>query len=149
MSSAHIHTATRNSPSAHAYILIAYIPVCKFLQTDFQTAQERKIIPGRLQARLFHHCMSIVLASAERASRHPVTMTDCYGDIRLMRIHPWAMIGDREEHHLNTCVSQSACFGCAEKVAGFGSPTPLVPRTCAQNPFCCLNLTGFSIVNFG
>jgi hypothetical protein len=130
VSSGHIHAAARNRPSLHAFILVGYIPVCKFLKTSFSTAQDRKTLPGRLQARLHHQCMSIMFESVARASKTPVTMLDCYGNKRRQLIHPAAIIGDLEEHRLNSALQQMSCFCCEATQHQFGDARPCRARTC-------------------
>jgi hypothetical protein len=130
ISSGHIHSAIRLQPSRHAFILVGYIPVCKFVKTSWATARERQELPGRLQARLYHQCMSHIFASAAAASKEPVTMVDCYGDIRRELIHPVIIIADREEHQLTSTLTQSFDFVCEAQWNQFGDDKPCNPRTC-------------------
>jgi hypothetical protein len=151
ISSAHIHTAVRNQPSQHAFILVAYIPVCKFTKTHFSTAKLRQTMPGRLQARLFHYCMSLIFDTVAKAGRESVSMTDCYGNIRHMLIHPVIYIADREEHLLNVCVTQSECISGTTQLNDFGTFEPCHHRTCkwetAAIPSADSSCTAHTIMN--
>ncbi|EJD47099.1 hypothetical protein AURDEDRAFT_62484, partial [Auricularia subglabra TFB-10046 SS5] len=112
ISSGRVHSAIRNQPSSRAFMLIAYIPVCKFSKTEFATGQQRKTMPGRLQARLFHHCMSIVLAPIKAAGQHPVEMIDPYGNLRHEMVFIGIYISDKEEQTLNLCLGKNECGSC-------------------------------------
>ncbi|KAH7097034.1 hypothetical protein BKA62DRAFT_624407 [Auriculariales sp. MPI-PUGE-AT-0066] len=131
ISSGHIHAAIRNQPSQHAFILVGYIPVCKFTHTEFTKQERRGTLPGRLQARLFHHCMKIIFQKTQLASKTPVPMVDCYGQLRKELIHPIINIADREEHHLTACLAHNCCFSCEAVQQQFGDPEACEPLTCS------------------
>lgn len=129
VSSGHFHKGIRNQPSRRLFMLVAYIPVCKFAKTEFATAQQQKIMPGRLQARLFHKCMSIIFDSVKRAGSTPVEMIDPYGFVRLHMVFPVIYIADKEEQSLNACLNKNWCTACLAETHDLDSETPCAPRT--------------------
>ncbi|KIJ31864.1 hypothetical protein M422DRAFT_185325, partial [Sphaerobolus stellatus SS14] len=54
ISSGQIQADIRNQPNRHAFLLVCYLPVCKFGKTQFPGITKAKVLPGRLQACLTH-----------------------------------------------------------------------------------------------
>ena len=52
ISSGQIHADIRNQPNRRAFLLLCYLPVCKFSKTQYVNPTQAKVLPGRLQARL-------------------------------------------------------------------------------------------------
>ncbi|KZV89152.1 hypothetical protein EXIGLDRAFT_618514, partial [Exidia glandulosa HHB12029] len=123
ISSGLIDAVIRNQPLRRAYMLVAYVPVCKFAKTEFPTAQQRTSMPGRLQARLFHKCLSIVFITLKSAGRVPISGTDCYGQKRLEMIIPVLYIADKEEQNLVVCLGKNCCPQCDATYDNLGDNT--------------------------
>ena len=81
ISSGQIHGDIRAELGRRAFLLLCYIPVCKFNKTEFPKDTQQKNIAGRLQARLFHICMRIVLTSLKKASYTAIPIVDYRGNM--------------------------------------------------------------------
>ncbi|KAF8496968.1 hypothetical protein BU17DRAFT_59401, partial [Hysterangium stoloniferum] len=111
-SSGHIDSTVRNQPSKLAFMLVGFIPVCKFGKTEFPTKTKDNQFPGRLQARLFHTCMKIVVEPLRHAGKIPVWIPDPKGLLREHQIFLVLYLADKEEQTLIACLGKNSCTTC-------------------------------------
>ena len=113
MSLGNIHKDIWRTLSAHAWLLLAKIPVTKFLHTTFQGSQtEQKAMPGILRQCLFHTCMKIILTPTRLDAHkyHAVPGPD--GLLQLTMVVMMAWIADMEEQWLISGVQKNHCPVC-------------------------------------
>ncbi|KAI0349159.1 hypothetical protein OH77DRAFT_1382047, partial [Trametes cingulata] len=121
LSIGNIDKAVRRKPSAHAVLLLGYIPVSKLLCFSKRTRSEALY-------RLFHTCMAKILAPLVEAGRTGVDMT-C-ADRVIRRIFPIlaAYIADHPEQCLIACCKENHCPRCLVPRKKRGERTKHPPR---------------------
>ncbi|KAF9548524.1 hypothetical protein CPC08DRAFT_648414 [Agrocybe pediades] len=100
-----ISKEVRRQPSAHATILLAYLPVPKL--TGY--AEATQSVAGN---RLFHYCMSMILEVLKGEGGQGIEM-DC-GDefVRLFYLILAAYVADYPEQCLVACCKENRCLRC-------------------------------------
>ena len=95
-----------HKPGRHGQILLAYLPSSCLKHISNKAARRR------VQANLFHTCMSTILKPLQQAGIHGIAMVSSNGVAR--RCHPiFAMyIGDYPEQLLVTCCKTGTCPKC-------------------------------------
>ncbi|KIJ47718.1 hypothetical protein M422DRAFT_163790 [Sphaerobolus stellatus SS14] len=130
ISSGQIEADFRNQPNRRAFLLVCYLPVCKFGKTQFPNTTQAKTFPGRLQARLTHKCLKIVMEPLKRAGEVAVPMVNFKGEIRMNRVFMAAWISDKEEQNLIAALGGNSCTGCKAETENLGDdkPCPVSPQ---------------------
>ncbi|KAK0434699.1 hypothetical protein EV421DRAFT_1892682 [Armillaria borealis] len=115
----------RRRPTAHAMMLIGYLPVARF---EFFDAKTRSVAGYRL----FHYCMSCILLPTEKAGKDGVEIL--FADGLVCRVHPLlaAYVADFPEQCLIACCKESFCTRCHVAPKHGGEPTGL---RAVWNPF--------------
>ena len=108
-----ISKEVRRQPSAHATILLGYLPVAKL--ECFQ--ESTRSLAGY---RLFHYCMSRTLATLVKAGNDGVRITCGDGLIRKFHLILAAYVADYPEQCLVACCMENRCPRCVTKPEGHG-----------------------------
>ena len=75
ISLANMNASYRAKSSHHAFLLLALLPVPKFITSD-------KPLRGVLESRLIHECLDFILNPLKKAACYGVMMSDPYGSLR-------------------------------------------------------------------
>ncbi|QRW03561.1 beige protein [Ceratobasidium sp. AG-Ba] len=122
---------TRAQTSKRAWMLLAYIPICKWENTLERlgpvSKSEKAALPGILSRRLFHLCMEIICEPLMQIHVHKIV--DPGGDIRLIFYVLLAYLADLEEQYMIAALDKSNCIHCTATTSEFGLPEPQEPRT--------------------
>ncbi|KAG8692126.1 hypothetical protein FRC08_009996 [Ceratobasidium sp. 394] len=101
ISLANIHKEVRSHTSRRAWMLVAYIPICKWektiLKTEFRSKQHQKDLPRILNRRAFHLSLEIICEPLREINVHEVV--DPEGNIRLIFYILLAYLADLEEQY--------------------------------------------------
>ncbi|QRV86862.1 beige protein [Ceratobasidium sp. AG-Ba] len=121
----------RAQTSKRAWMLLAYIPICKWENTlerlAPKTKTEKANLPGILSRRLFHLCMEIICEPLKKINVHEVI--DTQGNIRLIFYILLAYLADLEEQYMIAALDKSNCIHCTATTNKFGSPDTHPIRT--------------------
>ncbi|KAG6372948.1 hypothetical protein JVT61DRAFT_6988 [Boletus reticuloceps] len=97
ISLANIKMHARNKAAAHGFLLLALLPFPEFIH---ETARMQSV----LEARLFHHCLDIVLEPLKQEMKRGVTMPDPLGELRYCFTPLISYIADTPEACVISCV---------------------------------------------
>jgi hypothetical protein len=122
ISLANIHAGVRMKATSHAFALVAYLPIPKFLDVS-------KPVHAILSARVYHFAISIVMRNLKLAARDGCPMSDPRGDLRMIHTPLVAWIADYPEQLLIACTASKRSPISHAIAAQFGDPLPHPPRT--------------------
>jgi hypothetical protein len=122
ISLANIHASVRMKATSHAFALVAYLPIPKFLNVS-------KPVQAMLSARVYHFAISIVMKHLKIAARDGCPMSDPRGDLRMIHTPLVAWIADYPEQLLIACTASKRSPISLALSAQFGDPLPHLPRT--------------------
>lgn len=105
MTIGNIDKAVRRQPSAHASVLLGYIPISKF--HCFSKAMWSEALH-----RFFHTCMTKILAPLVDAGKNGVLMTCADGQIRCVYPILSAYVANHPEQCLIACCKENRCPRC-------------------------------------
>ncbi|KAJ7274667.1 hypothetical protein C8J57DRAFT_1062559 [Mycena rebaudengoi] len=108
---------TRRQVSAHATVLIGYLPIPKFDCFEKETRALAKY-------RLFHKCMSIIMATVAAAGRTGVNMVCSDNFVRNVWPIFAAYVADYPEQCLVSCCKENRCPMCKVKPTERGDHLP-------------------------
>jgi Plavaka transposase len=97
ISLANISMEFRNKDSNNAYLLLALLPIPKFIH-------HKRPIRGMLEARLYHHCLDVVLAPLKAAAQLGVMLSDPLRNLCWCFTALASFIVDTPEAQLISCV---------------------------------------------
>ncbi|KAF8593421.1 hypothetical protein BDV93DRAFT_408561, partial [Ceratobasidium sp. AG-I] len=114
MSLGNIHKDVRNKTSRRAWMLVGYIPMTKWEltmeKTEFRSKQHQKSLPGILNRRLLHFCLSILCEPLRTLNVHEIVDPD--GCVRLIFYVLIAYLADLEEQFKIAAIDKSNCIHC-------------------------------------
>ena len=122
ISLANINMAYRNKSSHQAYLLLALLPIPKFIERDKKTR-------GVLESRLIHECLDFILEPLKMAAKLGVTLNDPRGLFRYCFTPLAAYIADTPEAAMMSCVSGKTSHLMMAMYKQFGDSFPHEPRT--------------------
>lgn len=96
-------------------------------RTEFRSKQHQTSLPGILNRRLFHHCMTVICEPLREPVVHKIVDPD--GHVRLIFYILIAYLADLEEQYKIADLDKSNCIHCEATTTGFGSPDISPPRT--------------------
>lgn len=117
ISLANIASSSRAKASLHAYLLVALIPVPKFVHSNAR-------VRGVLADRLFHQCIGIVTEPLKAAAKMGIMMNDPVGNSRYCFTPLVSYVTDTPEELLVACVCSNV------------SPVTTATRDQFGDPFC-------------
>ncbi|KAG8734593.1 hypothetical protein FRC10_011640 [Ceratobasidium sp. 414] len=114
----------RAQTSKCTWMLLAYIPICKWettlKQVDLRSKAHKSTLPGILSRRLFHICMEIICQPLRKLTMHEII--DPQGNVRLIFYVLLAYLADLEEQYMIATLDKTT-------TNDFGSPEAHPMRT--------------------
>ncbi|KAG1883457.1 hypothetical protein F4604DRAFT_1677774 [Suillus subluteus] len=122
ISLANIHAGVRMKATSHAFALVAYLPIPKFLDVS-------KPVHAILSAQVYHFTISIVMRNLKLATRDGCPMSDPRGDLHMVHTPLVAWIADYPEQLLIACTASKCSPISLATAAQFGDPLLHPPQT--------------------
>ena len=114
MTCGNIKKSLRTKIGAHAWMMIAQIPIAKFEPGKYQ---------GLLTNRLIHQCLDITLAGLKKCAITAENMTDASGFVRSVRTFLLAYVADLPEQQTLACVRTNYAPSSYAEPKALGDPT--------------------------
>ncbi|KAF8548025.1 hypothetical protein OG21DRAFT_1489716 [Imleria badia] len=124
ISLANIKMHARSKAAAHGFLLLTLLPIPEFIH---ETARMRSV----LEARLFHHCLDIVLEPLKQAMKRGVTMPDPLGELCYCFTPLISYIANTPEACVISCVQGKTSPVTMASYKNFGDSFQHPPRTAA------------------
>ena len=122
ISLANIDFASRMKASNHLFLLLALLPIPKFIESD-------KKVQGMLAARLFHACLDFITQPLKKAAEIGVMMSDPVGSLRYCFTPLVAYIADTPEAAMIAGVAGKTSAVTMASYKEFGDPLRHPSRT--------------------
>ena len=122
ISLANMKASYRAKSSHHAFVLLALLPVPKFITHD-------QPLCGMLENRLFHECLDFILQPLKKAAYRGVQMSDPYGSLQDCFTPLAAYIVDTPEAALIAGIGGKTSPVTMVSHKQFGDPFKHEPRT--------------------
>ena len=122
ISLANIKMEYRAKGSHHAYLLLALLPIPKFIEKNTK-------LRGVLENRLVHECLDLILEPLKKAAIFGVMLSDPRGFQRYSFTPLAAYIADTPEAQMISCVGGKTSHLTMAMYKQFGDPHPHEPRT--------------------
>ena len=122
ISLANISADTRRKGSTNSYLLLALLPIPKFLHPNQRLC-------GVLADRLLHQVISIAVKPLKKAAEVGHMMSDPLGNLKYCFTPIVAHIADTPEQHIIACVTSNASAVTMATAEQFGDPIWCSPRT--------------------
>ncbi|KAF8451179.1 hypothetical protein L210DRAFT_3387321 [Boletus edulis BED1] len=124
ISLANIKMSVRNKGSSHAFLLLALMPIAKFIHPNSR-------MRGVLDARLFHQCLDIILEPLKQAAHIGRMMADPVGNMQYCFTPLVSYIVNTPEACMLACVRLNTSPVTTAMYKEFGDPECHPPRTAA------------------
>jgi hypothetical protein len=122
ISLANIKMEHRAKGSHHAYLLLALLPIPKFIEKNTK-------LRGVLENRLVHECLDLILKPLKKAATIGAMLNDPRGFQRYCFTPLAAYIADTPEAQMISCVGGKTSHLTMAMYKQFGDPYPHEPRT--------------------
>ena len=125
ISLANISADARRKGSTNSYLLLALLPVPKFLHPNQRLC-------GILADRLLHQVISITVKPLKKAAKVGRMMSDPLGNLKYCFTPIVAHIADTPEQHVITCITSNASAVTMAVAEQFGDLICCAPRTASM-----------------
>jgi hypothetical protein len=122
ISLANISMEFRNKSSSNSYLLLALLPIAKFIHP-------KQKVHGMLDSRLYHHCLDLILQPLKSAAQLGVMLSDPVGTLRWCFTPLASFIVDTPEAQLISTVGGKSSPVTIASSKQFGDAFRHSPRT--------------------